>query len=58
MREEAIELVAGRRLNEISNNGLRVIAGKLEISTEGVSRDELIVAISTNLGVDAQGRPA
>jgi hypothetical protein len=55
--EEAIELVAGRSLTEISTNGLRVIADKIGVPETTTNREELIVAISTIMGVSAQGLP-
>lgn len=55
--EEAIELIAGRDLREVSTNGLVIIAGKLGIPTENTNRNELIVAISTKLGKSAESSP-
>lgn len=57
-QERAKDLLANRRLEQVSGNGVKLMAQELDIpGAETNTRAENEVAIRTILGVEAEGRP-
>jgi len=57
-QERAKGLLKGRKLQEVSGNGIRVMAEELDIpGFDTMSRADTEVAIRTILGVEAEGKP-
>jgi hypothetical protein len=57
-KQRVVALQKGKKLQDVSTNGIRVMAGELDIpGADTLPRADLEVAIRTIMGVEAEEKP-